>query len=34
MQSGKQLHHRQDQAVTESTGGITDHAFENLVRAI
>jgi phthalate 4,5-dioxygenase len=30
IQSGKQFHHRQDQAVTESMGGITDHAFENL----
>jgi phthalate 4,5-dioxygenase oxygenase subunit len=24
------FHHRQDQAVTESMGGITDHDFENL----
>jgi phthalate 4,5-dioxygenase len=28
MQSGTHFHHRQ--AVTESMGGITDHAFENL----
>jgi phthalate 4,5-dioxygenase oxygenase subunit len=30
IQSGKQFHHRQDQGVTESMGGITDHEFENL----
>ena len=30
IQSGKPFHHRQDQAVTESMGGITDHGFENL----